>query len=323
MKVYHCTSYGPPEVLKQKEIPTPKPKANEILVKIKAIPATVGDSRIRALRVPPSFRLMAKIVLGFKGPRNPILGRYFAGVVESIGKKVTQFEVGDKVFGSTGNKFSTYAEFISISEKESIAKIPNNISFNDAAAALWGNGTALHFLRKTDIDKNQNILINGASGSVGLGAIQLSKYFGFKVTAVCSSKNIDLVKSVGADHVIDYTKENFTEGQLNYDTVFDVVGNHPIDKLIKVLKPDGILLHAVATPDVTKEARKSFKGTQKKFIGGTFKWNKEMIEFIKERLGNKEINPIIDSLYSFDDMVKAHYRVDSGRKTGDVIVRLD
>ncbi len=323
MKAFFCPSYGPPEVFELRNTPKPTPKANEILVKVKALPITVGDSRIRALRVPPSFRFMAKIALGFKGPRKPILGRYFAGVVESIGKNVTQFKIGDKVFGSTGNKYSTYAEFISVTEKESITTIPDNINFKEAAATLWGNGTALYFLRKTDINKSQHILINGASGSVGLGAVQLAKHFGYTVTAVCSSKNKELVKSVGADNVIDYTKEDFTEIESSFDIIFDTVGNHSIYKLSNALKPHGILLHAVATPSVTKEARKVFKGTEKRFIGGTFKWNKEMISFIRELIVNNKVKPIIDSSYSFEEMIKAHHRVDSGRKTGDVVVTLN
>lgn len=320
MNAIVCTKYGPPEVLEYRVVPTPTPKANEILVKIMAVPVTVGDCRIRGFRVPPSFELMAKIALGFKRPRKAVLGRYFAGVVESIGIKVTLFKIGDNVFGSTGNKLGTYAEFVSISENESITTIPENSSFEQAAASLWGYGTALHFLRKADIGSKKHILINGASGSVGLGAVQLSRYFGFVVTGVCSSKNLDLVISAGADYVIDYNQKQFTDGEQTYDIVFDTIGNHPVKKLINVLKPDGLLLHAVASPDVTGEIRKRLKGTMQKFVGGTFKWDKEMIAFIKERLENREIKPIIDSTCSFNEIVKAHYRVDSGRKTGDVIV---
>jgi NADPH:quinone reductase-like Zn-dependent oxidoreductase len=323
MNAIVCTKYGPPEVLEYRVVPTPKPKANEIMVKVIAVPATVGDCRIRGLRVPPSFELLAKIALGFKRPRKAILGRYFAGVVDSIGNKVTQFKIGDNVFGSTGNKLSTYAEFVCVSEKESITTIPEKFSFEQAAACLWGNGTALHFLRKTDTHRKQHILVNGASGSVGLGAVQLSKYFGFTVTGVCSSKNIDLVKSAGADYVIDYNRENFVDNDKTFDIIFDTVGNQPVQKLINVLKTDGLLLHAVASPDVVREMRKQIKGTQKKFVGGTFKWNKEMISFIKQRLENNDLKPIIDSTYSFDEIVIAHYRVDSGRKTGDVIVTID
>jgi len=320
MKAYYCTFYGSPEVLEQRDVPVPKPKPNQILVKIKAVPVTVGDCRIRGFRVPPSFQLMAKIALGFKRPKRPVLGKYFAGVVESVGCKVTQFKIGDQVFGSTGNKFGTYAEFVRVSEKDSVTTIPENINFEQAAAALWGSGTALHFLQKTEMKKQQHILINGASGSVGLGAVQLAKYFGFIVTAVCSSKNIDLVKSMGADHVIDYTQEDFTENTADFDIVFDTIGNHPVQKLIKILKTDGVLLHIVATPDIAREIRKQLKGTQKRFIGGTFKWNKEMISFIKTRIENNELKSIIDSRYPFDEMVAAHYRVDTGRKTGEVVV---
>lgn len=321
MKAYYCTQYGSPEVLELRDVVKPKPKANQMLVKVHAVPATIGDCRIRGFRVPPSFRLMAKIVLGFKGPRKPVLGRYFAGVVESVGSKVSKYKVGDKIFGSTGSAFGTYAEYICISEKNSVTTIPDNFSFEQAVASLWGNGTALYFLRKTNVNKRKHILINGASGSVGLGAVQLSKYFGFEVTAVCSSKNIELVKSSGADHVIDYTKENFTENDKTYDIVFDAVGNHSVDRLIKVIKNEGYLLHIIGTPDVAGKAKKLLKGTQIKYVGGTFKWNDEMISFIKERLENNELKPMIDSTYSFDEMVKAHYRVDSGRKTGEVVVK--
>lgn len=320
MKAYYCTSYGAPEVLELRDIPTPTPKAHQMLIKIHAVPATVGDSRIRAFRIPPSYRFMAKLALGFKRPRNPILGRYFAGEVFAIGNKVSQFSVGDRVFGCTGRKFSTYAEFIRIAEKDTIAKIPNNISFEEAAASLWGNVTAIHFLKNAEQNRDKHILINGASGSVGLSAVQLAKFYGLKVTGVCSSKNVALVKSAGADHVIDYTQEDFTESNEPFDAIFDAVGNKPIDQLIKPLRSTGKLMHAVATPDVTKEIKKALKGTDQTFVGGTVKWNSEMMSFITERLAKGDFKPMIDSTFPFSDMVSAHHRVDSGRKTGDVIV---
>lgn len=323
MQVYYCKAYGPPEVLEQRTINRPAPTANQLLIKVKAVPVTVGDCRIRGFRVPPSFALVAKIALGFKGPRKPILGRYFAGIVEATGKKVTGFKVGDQVFGSTGSSFGTYAEYICLSENAPIITMPKNLSYEQAASTLWGNGTALNFLQKTDTGKHQHILINGASGSVGLGALQLSKHFGFMVTAVCSTKNMELIKSLGADQIIDYTQENFTENQSCYDIVFDAVGNQPPQNLIQVLKPDGLLLHVVASPDVKKVIKRHLRGTQKRFVGGTFKWDPQMMAFLKEHLENNHIMPIIDSLYTFDHMIAAHHRVDTGRKVGDVIVTLE
>lgn len=320
MKAYFCKSYGPPEVLEQRSIKKPTPKANQLLIKVKAVPVTVSDSRIRGFRIPPSYAFAAKIAFGFKRPRKPILGRYFAGIVEETGKNVTLFKAGDHVFGTTGKAFGAYAEFICISEKETLITIPKNLSLEQSAATLFGNGTALHFLQKAGLGKRQHILINGASGSVGLGALQLAKHFGFLVTAVCSTKNIDLVKSLGADYCVDYTQENFIKNVSCYDIIFDTVGNHSPQELVNALKPDGLLLHIVASPDVTKAIQSLIKGTQRKFVGGSFKWDLDMITRLKKHLENDDIKPVIDSLYTFDDMVAAHHRVDSGRKVGDVVV---
>lgn len=322
MKAYYCSAYGEPEVLELRDFPEPEAKAAEIKVKVRAIPVTVGDCRIRGFRIPPSFHFLAKVALGFKKPRKAILGRYFSGEVIAVGDKVKEFQVGDRVFGSTGKRFGAYSEYLCVSEKEAIAKIPERLNYAEAASVLWGYVTSLYFLDKSDTQKNQQILVNGASGSVGLAAVQLAKHYGFIVTGVSSTKNIDLVKSIGADIVIDYTLENFTEQGIEYDIIFDAVGNHSPDKLVKTLKNNGKLLHAVATPDVVKKIKKAIRGTDKRFVGGSKLPDKNIVSSIIKLVEQGAIKPIIDSRYSFDEMIKAHYRVDTGRKTGSVIVQL-
>ena len=321
MLVWTCLHYGPPEVLIQNEMLKPEPRDHEILIKVESRPVTVADCRIRGFRVPPSYRLAARVVLGFTKPRKSILGNYFAGVVTAVGNKTTRFKLGDRIFGSTGRAFGTYAEFVSVRESNPIQLIPDELTFDEAAASPWGAGTALFFLQQTKLKSGMHILINGASGSIGLAAIQLAKYYGLKVTAVCSAKNRDIVLSVGADDVIDYNKHDFTAENNLYEMVLDTVGNHPVKDLCNPLIPGGTLLHVIATPAIKREARRYTPKKQILFIGGDTVVHQKLLDFITERLKKKELRPMIDGLFTFDQMVEAHRRVDSGRKTGDVIVQ--
>jgi len=323
MKAIICTKYGPPEVLKIEDIEKPSPKDNEILVKIYATTVTVADSRVRGFNVPLSFWLPARIALGFRRPRKPILGMELSGVVEAVGNKVSLFKERDQIFANTGhNTFGAYAEYCCIRENNCIAIKPENISFEEAAAVTFGGITALQFLRKGNIKQGDKVLIYGASGSVGTYAVQLAKYFGAEVTGVCSTDNLEMVKSLGADEVIDYTTTDFSKVGENYDVIFDTVGKGSIFGTIKSLKPTGKYIHAVTTPATEIKIRLSLLTSRKKLIGGTFTPNTEQIDFLKKLVEGGKIKPVIDRIYPFEQIIEAHKYVDLGHKKGNVVITI-
>jgi len=323
MKAIVCTKYGPPEVLQLKEVEKPTLRDNEVRIKIFASTVTSGDSRMRSFTVPLSFWLPARMALGLRKPNKAILGAELAGEIESAGKDVKMFRKGDQVFAYPGHNGGAYAEYICMPENGCLAIKPANMTFEEAAAIPFGGNTALYFLRKGNVRSGQKVLIYGASGSVGTYAVQLARYFGAEVTGVCGTTNLKLVKSLGADQVIDYTKEDFTKNVATYDVIFDAVGKSPFSGCMKSLKKEGTYLHAVATPAVMLRMRWASMTGSKTLIGGTAIPNTENLVFFKELVEAGKIKPVIDRRYPLAQTAEAHRYVEKGHKKGNVVITME
>ena len=312
MKAVICTKYGPPEVLQLKEVEKPIPKKNEVCIKIFATAATASDCIVRGFKLPTLHPLgiMMRIVIGFTKPRKSILGLVFSGEIESIGENVKRFKKGDKVYGFTGFGFGAYAEYTCMSEQDSkqgvLALKPANMSYEQAAAVAYGAILATHFVKKGNIQSGQKVLIYGASGAIGTVAVQLSKYFGAEVTGICSTTNIELVKSLGADTVIDYTKEDFISRRELYDFILDSVGKSKSSKLKlqckKALTPNG---KYVSVDD------------------GSPKLCSEYLVLLRELIEAGHVKAVIDRSYPLEQIVEAHRYVDKGHKKGNVVITVE
>jgi NADPH:quinone reductase-like Zn-dependent oxidoreductase len=303
VKAVVCTRYGPPEVLRVEELATPVPRKNQVRIRILATAVTSSDSYVRGLRLSPAYRLMARLALGWNAPRQPVLGMVLSGEVDSVGPDAKSFEVGERVFGFNRHRFGTYAQYVCWPEHGLLATRPANLSDEEAAAIPYGGLLALHFLRKADVRAGQRVLIYGASGAVGTSAVQLARHFGAEVTGVCSTANVDLVASLGATTVIDYTREDFTEKAERYDLIFDAVGKRKSAEALRrcrqVLAPGGA---CVSVDDGTPNLRR------------------EDLVLLGELATKGEIRPVIDRTYALDNIVEAHRYVDNGHKRGNVVV---
>ena len=328
MKAIVYTEYGPPEVLHLEDVEKPAPKDDEVLIKIHATSVTTGDVNARGFTfVPPGFGPLPRIMFGIRAPKLSILGSDVSGVIEAVGKDVRSFKEGDQVFGMDGETLGAYAEYVCRPEAGTLVMKPINLTHEEAAAIPFGFSTALYFLReKADIQSEQKVLINGASGGVGTAAVQLAKYFGAEVTGVCSIRNLDLVKSLGADKVVDYTKDDFTQNGETYDIIFDtVVGKTSFSGTKNSLKENGIYL-AVAggLKEGVQMLWTSVFGSKKVvFGGGMASERKEYLQFIKELAEAGKIKPVIDKIYPLDQTAEAHRYVDSGRKKGNVVITVE
>ena len=324
MKAIVYTQYGAPEVLQFKEFAKPTPRGDEVLIRIDATTVTATECTFR--RGDP---FISRLYTGLTRPKNTILGEELAGEIEAVGKDVTQFNAGDQVFGSAGASFGAYAEYICLpQESAALAIKPASITYQEAAATVDGGLTALPFLKdKGHIRSGHKVLINGASGSVGTAAVQLAKYFGAEVTGVCSTTNIDLVRSLGADQVIDYTQADFTNSGETYDIIFDTVGKTSFSRCKRSLKQRGIYLQAAATLTIFPHmVWTSMIGSKKAMMAATglrpvSERRKDLI-FLTELIEVGALKPVVDRVYPLEQIADAHRYVDTVRKKGNVVITL-
>jgi NADPH:quinone reductase-like Zn-dependent oxidoreductase len=317
MKAATYTQYGLPDVLQLSEVAKPTPKDHEILLRVKATAVNSGDVRLRKAD-PFGVRLF----FGLLKPRVNILGSVFSGEVESTGRLVKRFKVGDQVFGHTDMRFGAYAEYITIAESGSLALKPDSISHNDAAAIPFGGVTALHFLKKAKIKKDQTVLVVGASGAVGSAAVQLAKSYGAIVTGVCSTSNIDLVKSIGADKVIDYTKEDFTQNGETYDLIFDAVNALSVSRSLKSLDENGKMILSAAGMTEMLQGLWISMTSNRKVMTGVISHSMDDINFLKALIEKGVFKPVIDRIYPLEQIAEAHAYVEMGHKKGNISISI-
>lgn len=323
MKAIVCERYGPPEVLQLKEVERPTPKDNEVLIKIRATTVTSGDWRVRSLNVPAGFGFIMRLAFGVAKPRQPILGSELAGVVESVGKDVRNFKIGDQVFAFSDAGMGCHAEYKCMPEDGMVALKSPSLSCDEAAALSFGGTTALDFLRRGKLRSGEKVLVNGASGSVGTATVQLAKHFGADVTGVCSTVNVELVRSLGASHVIDYTQEDFTQNGKAYDVIVDTVGTASFSRSKNSLRDGGRLLMVLAgLPDMLQALWVSMTSS-KKLIAGPVTVRAEDLRVLAGLAEAGEFKPVIDRRYSFEQIAEAHRYVDTGRKKGNVVITLE
>lgn len=320
MRVAVCPVYGPPEVFVIEDRPVPQVKPGMVLVRVHATAATSGDARIRGARFPKGMDLLAKLALGFSGPRQPVLGGVFAGEVTAVGPDVATFKPGDRVFGMTGAAMGCYAEYVQVKAGAAIATIPPELGFETAAALPFGGNTAFSYLRdKAQLRPAETVLVIGASGDVGSAAVQIARHLGARVTGLCSTRNLEHVQSLGADNVIDYTQKNAFDGQQKYDVVFDMVGTTPVDQLLNAVAPNGRLLLGVAgLRDMLRR-----KGPQgQRIISGVASEKASDLALLAKLTTQGTFKPTINRVFRFDDLGQAHALVDSGRKVGSAVISI-
>ncbi len=331
MKAITYTEYGSPDVLQLREIAKPEPKENEILIRIRATRVNYGDMLARKFgsittkefNMPGIFLLPTRLEFGIRKPKKYILGSEFSGEVESVGKDVKRFKVGDAVFGYRGPSFGTYAEYLCMSESGLVTLKPTNMSFEEATLIPYGALTALSHLKKVNIQPGQKVLVNGASGGIGSAGLQLAKYFGAEVTGVCSTVKLDFVKSLGADKVIDYTKEDFTQNGETYDLIYDILGKHSFEKCQSSLTSTGILLYASFKTKQLIQMWQTSKSTGKKVICTLSSETLEDLNFVKKLVEAGKLKTVIDKRFPLEETAEAHRYYESGKNTGNVVISVN
>ena len=328
MKAIIWTNYGPPDVLQLREVAKPVPKDNEILIKIHATTAATPDAEIRRLKLPLFFAIPLRLYVGIIKPtRITIPGMEFAGEIESTGKEVTRFKPGDQVFGYTGFGMGTYAEYICLRENPSglagvLGLKPVNMTYEEAAAIPFGGLEALHSLGQADIQRGQKVIIVGAGGTIGTYAVQLAKYYGAEVTGVDHAVKLDMLRSIGADHIIDFTREDFTKNGQTYDVILDTIDKSPFSDSLRSLNENGSYLNA--NPGVFDRIRWrwSSKNNTKKVIPWTADYSTGNLLAVKELIEAGKIKPVIDRVYPLEQIVEAHRYVETGHKKGNVVIKV-
>jgi NADPH:quinone reductase-like Zn-dependent oxidoreductase len=323
MKAIIWTKYGSPNVLQLREIEKPTPKHNEVLIKVHVATVTMGDCEMRSLKTPVMIRLPLRIYVGFSGPKRiTILGQELAGEIEAVDKEVTRFKEGDQIFAATLFRFGAYAEYTCLPEKYPVLKSAN-MTYEEAATIPTGGINGLHFLRMANVRSGQSVLINGAGGSIGTYAIQIAKSFGAEVTAVDSTEKLAMLCSIGADHVIDYTQEDFTKSGETYDVIIDVIGKSSFSRSIRSLKSNG--RYVLGNPSLSGMIRGLWtsRTSDKKVISKGAGYRTEDYAFLKELFEAGKIKPVIDRRYPLAQTAEAHRYVDEGYKKGNVVITLE
>ena len=324
MKAAMVERYGPPEVVKIRDVPRPEPRDNEVLIRVRATTVNSGDARLRALRVPPGLSLPVRLGMGITRPRQPILGFEMAGDIEAVGQAVTRFRPGDRVVGSAGFKLGCHAEYLCLPEDGALALIPEKLSHEEAVALPFGGVTSLVFFACGHLTRGETILINGAAGAVGTVAIQIARHLGAEVTAVASAANADLVRSLGAGRVIDYATTDFTVSGETWDVVMDNHGNAPYARAKRALKPGGRFLMVIPASLAALIQGKINKRIIDGEEGiGPKPFSAEIFQRLMQLADSGVLKPVIDSTYPFARIAEAHARVDTGHKRGSVVVTLD
>lgn len=331
MKAITYTEYGSPDVLQLREIAKPEPKENEILIRIRATRVNYGDMLARKFgsittkefNMPGIFLLPTRLEFGIRKPKKYILGSEFSGEVEAIGKNVKRFKVGDAVFGYRGPSFGTYAEYLCMPESGLVTLKPTNMSFEEATLIPYGALTALSHLKKVSIQQGQKVLVNGASGGIGSAGLQLAKYFGAEVTGVCSTAKLDFVKSLGADMVIDYTKEDFTQNGETYDLIYDILGRNSFEKCQSSLTSTGILLYASFKTKQLIQMWQTSKSTGKKVICTLSSETLDDLNFVKELVEAGKLKTVIDKRFPLEETAEAHRYYESGKNIGNVVISVN
>jgi NADPH:quinone reductase-like Zn-dependent oxidoreductase len=323
MKAIICTAYGAPDVLKLQEVEKPHPKDDQVLVRIHATTVSRADCEIRRFEFPGWVWLPLRLWFGVLKPRVRILGQEFAGVVEATGEGATSFAPGDRVFGTTGIGLGAYAEYLCLGGRtagSAMVAIPADMSYAEAAAVPYGGSEALRFLRKADIRAGQKVLIIGAGGSFGTFAVQLAKHFGAEVSAVDSTGKLEMLRSIGADQVIDYTERDFTDSEETYDLIFDVVCKAPFARLLRMLRPGGCCV--LANPQTSHLIRGLWTSmtTDKRVIFGSESGSAEDLSFLKELIEAGKLRPVIDGRFALEQMVEAHRYAETEQKKGNIVI---
>lgn len=323
MKAWIYREYGGPEVVHLEDVPKPTPKDDEVLVKVLATTITAGDWRALTLEMPPGFGVFGRLIFGVRRPRKTILGAEFAGVVAEVGRSVARFRPGDAVFGIQGARMGCHAQFVAVKADGHVARKPDALSFEDAAALSFGGTTALHFLGKAKLHPGERVLVIGASGGVGTATVQLAKHMGARVVGVTSGPNAEMVRSLGADEVIDHTREDPLRDPAAYDVIVDTVGEAPLARCKHALREGGRLLAVAGSLSTFVGAPlRSTLGTQK-VIAGVAPESRSLAERIAELAAAGVFRPFIDHVYAFEQMREAHARVASRRKRGNVVIRVE